>query len=137
MLINEQQLREYIESTEEAVTVKITDGSFGMSNDTKKFYPIQETGLGVEDLDFKPLGDDYPGRWGVVINKTRPGVTVDQLLLLQRSNISDDLAGHIADILTTKAKLKGRELTPQQRREFFENFINNDFEEGEITSPDK
>jgi len=131
------RLREYIESNDESVTVKITDGSFGMSNDSRKFFPISETGLNFEDLDFKPLGKDYPGRMGAVINKTRPGVTVDQLLLLQRTNISDDLAGHIADILTTTAKLKGKELTPQQRRVFFENFINNDYEEGENTSPDK
>ena len=131
------RLREYIESNDESLTVKITDGSFGMFQDTKKFYTIQETGLNVKDLDFKPLGDDHPGRWGAVLNKTKPGVTIDQLLLLQRPNMSDELVGHIADILTTKAKLKGRELTPSQRRIFFENFINNDFEEGENTSPDK
>ena len=131
------RLTEYIESNDESVRLKITNGSFGLVNDATKFVPISETGLNVDDLDFKPLGKDYPGRIGAVINKTRPGVTIDQLLLLQRTNISDDLAGHIADILTTTAKLKGRELTPEQRRIFFENFINNKYEEGENTSPDK
>jgi hypothetical protein len=131
------RLRNHIENTDEPLTVSITDGSFGFVNDTLKFIPILETGLKAEDLHFKPLGSDYPGRWGAVINKTRPGTTIDQLLLLQRPNISDDLSGHIADILTTTAKLKGVELTPDQRRIFFENFINNDYVDGELTSPDK
>ena len=132
------QLRNYIESSNESVTVKITDGSFGLVNDATKFVPIAETGLGVEDLNFQLLSTgEYPGRYGVTINKTRPGVTIDQLLLLQRSNMSDELVGHIADVLTTKLKVKGRELTPSQRRKFFENFINNKPIKGEDTNADK
>ena len=51
--------------------------------------------------------------------------------------MSDELVGHIADVLTTKLKVKGRELTPSQRRKFFENFINNKPIKGEDTNADK
>ena len=132
------RLREYIEANDQSITVKITNGSFGLVNDATKFVPIAETGLKAEDLNFQLLTTgDYPGRYGATISKTRPGVTIDQLLLLQRTNMSDELAGHIADVLTTKLKLKGRELTPSQRRIFFENFINNKPVKGEDTNGDK
>ena len=131
------RLREYVLNNDEPVSLKITNGSFGVVNETTNFVTFAEAGLKPEDLDFKPLGKEYPGRFGAVINRTRPGVVIDQLLLLQRPNITDDLAGDIADILTSTAKLKGVELTPSQRRVFFENFINNKPEKGEVTSPDK
>jgi hypothetical protein len=128
------RLREKVKSSDEPVILQITDGSFGVSNEALAFTPISETGLNAEDLIFQPLPN---GRIGFTVNVSRPGVSIDQMLYLQRPNISDSLAGHIADILTTRLKLDGKELNPQQRRVFFENYINNDYEEGEETSPDK
>ena len=132
------RLNEVINATNQPVTLKITAGSFGMVNETMNFIPVAETGLKIEDLKFQKITTDpYKGRFGATIRRTKPGITVEQLLLLQRPNISNELAEHIADILTTKAKLLGKELTPNQRRVFFENFINNKPEEGFNTSPDK
>ena len=132
------RLREFIEDTEQRVTVKITNGSFGLVNDSNKFVPISETGLTAKDLNFQLLTTgDYPGRYGATITKSRPGVTVDQLLLAQRSNMSDELAGHIADVLTTTAVYRGKQLTPEQRRIFFENFIDNKPTKGYTTNYNK
>ena len=129
------RFREIVESTEMPYTVNITDGTFGMTNDNKKFYPIAETGLKAEDLNFQLIeSGEYSGRFMTKVVSYRPGATIDQILLLQRGNISDELARHIADILTTKAKLQGKELAPEQRRIFFENFLNNKPEKGEITN---
>jgi hypothetical protein len=132
------RLTEVINATNQPVTLKITAGSFGMVNETMNFIPISQTGLKIEDLKFQKITTDpFSGRFGATIRRTKPGVTVEQLLLLQRPNISNELAEHIADILTTKAKLLGKELTPKQRRVFFENFINNKPEKGFNTNPDK
>ena len=129
------RFREVIEATNIPVTIKITGGSFGLVNDAKKYVPIEETGLKAEDLNFQNIqGGQFPGRWAAKIVTFRPGVVVDQMLLLQRPNIKDDLARHIADVLTTKLKLSGRELTPTQRRVFFENYLDNKPTEGELNN---
>ena len=39
--------------------------------------------------------------------------------------MDEQLADKIAEVLTTTAKLKGRELTPEERKDYFEIFINN------------
>ena len=119
-------LRNYIDETGNSVTVKITDGSFGLANDNKKFVPLSETGLNKEDIELDEIQTgENKGRYSIKIVTERPGVTVDQQLLLQRPNISDELAGKIATILTTKATLNGVELTPKERQDYFESYINN------------
>ena len=127
------KLREDVESSGKPVLLNIEGGSFGLVNEDVKPVPFAETGLNINDFELQPLRS---GRYSIKINVTRPGATIDQMLVLQRSNISNDLAGHIADILTTTGKLNGRELTPTQRRVFFENFINNKPSEGLDTNPD-
>jgi hypothetical protein len=115
------------------VYLTINGGSFGLVNEDVKPIPISKTDLNIDDIQLQLL---QSGRYSIKLSSNRPGVTIDQTLVLQRDNISDQLAGHIADILTTTAKLNGRELTPFQRRVFFENFINNKPTKGEDTNPD-
>lgn len=127
------KLRETVDSSDEPVYLTINGGSFGLVNEDVKPIPISKTDLNIDDIQLQLL---QSGRYSIKLSSNRPGVTIDQTLVLQRDNISDQLAGHIADILTTTAKLNGRELTPFQRRVFFENFINNKPTKGEDTNPD-
>ena len=62
----------------------------------------------------------------MIIQKTKAGgLSVDQEVFLQRSDIDKALAEKIASVLTTTAELKGRQLTPDERKAYFEIFINN------------
>jgi len=127
------KLRKNIQSSDKPILLDINGGSFGLVNDEITYIPLNKTDLNLSDITIQPLQN---GRWSVKIGSNRPGVTVDQTLYFKRSNITDELAGHIADILTTKATLDGRELTPEQRRKFFEVFINNKPSPGEESNVD-
>ena len=112
------------------VILPILGGSFGIPNTAKKTMTIAEAGLTENDVKQYNAITTGPreliGRQYIIVQRSKAGgLTVDQEMLLQRSDIKKDLAEKIATILTTTAKLKGRQLTPSERKKFFEIFINN------------
>jgi hypothetical protein len=110
------------------VILPIKGGTFGIPPTAVKTMTLEEAGLTESDIkNYTAIttGKDT-GRQYVIISRTKAGgLSVDQEILLQRSDIDQETAEKIATILTTTAKLKGRELTPGERSAYFEIFINN------------
>ena len=135
------QLRKMLESNEEmSIILPILHGTFGIAAKDTVTLSLEEAGLTEKDIKhYVPIttGKDK-GLQSVIIERNKPGVgNVDQLIYLQRGDISADLVEKIATVLTTTAKLKGRELTPKERQAFFEVFINNALEKGSNTNRDR
>jgi hypothetical protein len=124
------QLRKLIEESngDLQIILPILGGTFGIPRTAIKTMTLEEAGLTEEDIKNytgvttgKASGKQY-----VIIQKTKAGgLNVDQEVFLQRSDIDQTLAEQLATVLTTTAKLKGRELTPDERKAYFEIFINN------------
>ena len=124
------QLRKLIEESngELQIILPILGGTFGIPRTAIKTMTLEEAGLTEADIkNYTGIttGKDS-GKQYVIIQKTKAGgLNVDQEVFLQRSDINQTLAEQLATVLTTKAKLKGRELTPDERKAYFEIFINN------------
>jgi hypothetical protein len=124
------QLRKLIESSEQnlQITLPITGGTFGIPTTSVKTVSLEEAGVTETDLkSYTPITTGKnKGMQYIIVDKTKAGgLTVSQQLFLQRSDIDPELADKIATILTTTAELKGRQLTPDERKAYFEIFINN------------
>ena len=124
------QLRKLIEESngDLQIILPILGGTFGIPRTAVKTMTLEEAGLTEEDIkNYTGIttGKDS-GKQYVIIQKTKAGgLNVDQEVFLQRSDIDQSLAEQLATVLTTTAKLKGRELTPDERKAYFEIFINN------------
>jgi hypothetical protein len=124
------QLRKLIEEADGnlQVILPITGATFGIPPTAVKTMTLEEAGLIESDIkNYTAIttGKDT-GRQYIIISKTKAGgLIVDQEIFLQRSDIDQETAEKIATILTTTAKLKGRELTPDERSAYFKIFINN------------
>ena len=124
------QLRKLIESGEGKLQVilPITGGTFGIPGKSVKEVTLQEAGITEKDLkNYTPITTGkLKGSQYIIVQKTKAGgLTVNQQIFLQRSDIDTELADKIATILTTDAEFKGRQLTPEERKAYFEIFINN------------
>jgi hypothetical protein len=124
------ELRKLIETYEGnlQVTLPITGGTFGIPTTSVETVTLEEAGVTEADLkSYTPITVGPKKGWQyIIVNKQKAGgLTVSQQLFLQRSDITPEIAENIASILTTKAQLKGRELTPEERQTYFEIFINN------------
>lgn len=135
------QLRNFIiESNGDIqVILPILGGTFGIPTKATKAMSLEEAGLTEEDIKNytgvtvgKNSGKQY-----VIIQKNKSGLKIDQEVFLQRSDIDKELAEQLATILTTTAKLKGKELTPDERKAYFEIFINNALAKGSNTNRDR
>lgn len=124
------QLRKLIEESngDLQIILPILGGTFGIPVTATKTVTLEEAGLTEEDIkNYTGIttGKDS-GKQYVIIQKTKAGgLSVDQEVFLQRSDIDKALAEKIASVLTTTAELKGRQLTPDERKAYFEIFINN------------
>jgi len=124
------QLRKLIEESngDLQIILPILGGTFGIPRTAVKTMTLEEADLTEEDIkNYTGIttGKDS-GKQYVIIQKTKAGgLNVDQEVFLQRSDIDQSLAEQLATVLTTTAKLKGRELTPDERKAYFEIFINN------------
>ena len=124
------QLRKLIEESngDLQIILPILGGTFGIPRTAVKTMTLEEAGLTEQDIkNYTGIttGKDS-GKQYVIIQKTKAGgLNVDQEVFLQRSDIDQSLAEQLATVLTTTAKLKGRELTPDERKAYFEIFINN------------
>ena len=124
------QLRKLIEENDSnlQVILPILGGSFGIPVEAVKTMTIEQAGLTEKEVTGYTAittGKDK-GKQYLIVSRTKAGgLVVDQEIFLQRSDMYKELAEQIATVLTTKAKLKGRELTPDERKIYFEIFINN------------
>jgi hypothetical protein len=136
------QLRKLIETNKGnlQVILPITGGTFGIPKESVKEVSLAESGITEEDLkNYTPITTGpLAGSQYIIVQKTKAGgLTVDQQLFFQRSDINVELADKIATILTTKAELKGRQLSPEERKAYFEIFINNARPKGYNTNRDR
>jgi hypothetical protein len=136
------QLRKLIESSEAGLQVilPITGGTFGIPTESVKEVSLAESGITEKDLkNYTPITTGpLKGSQYIIVQKTKAGgLTVDQQLFFQRSDINAELADKIATVLTTTAELKGRQLSPEERKAYFEIFINNARPKGFNTNRDR
>jgi hypothetical protein len=135
-------LRQMLENDTEGklkIVLPILSGTFGITN-VKNTIGINEAGLSEQDIKKYNLikKGKNKGKQLIIIEQVKAGgLQVDQAVYLQRSDISTELAEKISTILTTRAKLKGRELTPKERQTFFKVFINNNPQEGSNMNRDR
>jgi hypothetical protein len=127
------QLRKLIEESDGSLQVilPILGGSFGIPSTALKKMTLEEAQISENDVkNYVPIttGKDK-GKQFFIVQKTRPGGTsVDQQVFLSPSNTPRELAEKVADILTTTAELKGRQLTPKERQDYYEIFFNNAYQ---------
>lgn len=135
------QLRRLLETSEQPlqIVLPILGGTFGIPTEAVKAMTLEEAKISEEDIkNYTPItaGKDA-GKQYFIVQKTRPGgLTVDQQIFLQRGDITKELAEKIADVLTTTAEFKGRQLTPKERKAYFEIFINNALQKRSNTTRD-
>ena len=119
----------------------IVHGTLGQTNAKKITMSLQEAGYTESDVKNynaittgKRSGYQY-----VLVEKKVPGKesTEPFELTLQRGDMDEQLAEKISEVLTTKARLRGRELTPSERQKYFEIYVNNAREKGSVTNRDR
>jgi hypothetical protein len=120
-------LRNFILETDSKVALQITNGTFGIPTAKVVSMTLEEAGINVEDIKhYQPITTGVNrGKQFFMLEKSKPGITIDQMIFLQRGDMDIELADKIANVLTTTAMLKGQELTPKERESYFEIFINN------------
>ena len=124
------QLRKLIEESDNnlQVILPILGGTFGIPVTAVKTITLEESGISEEDIKkYVPItvGKDKGKQYFIINKNTAGGLSVDEEVFLQRSDIDRPLAEKIASVLTTTAEIRGRQLTPDERKAYFEVFINN------------
>lgn len=129
------KLRQDVESSDEPIKLNITGGSLGIA---QEMYPKPITDLGITEEDLatydviKDENNTKKGRAIITISIDTPVGKIPQVIDMQRGDFDENLAEKVATVLTTKAKLPtGKELDNEQRRDFFEVFVDNSLEEFE------
>ena len=133
-------LRNHIMETGQSVILPIIGGSFGIPTNKTKTMSLAESGISLQDIkQYQQITTEgkNKGKQFIMLSMERPGLTVDQQIFLQRGDITSALADKIADVLTTNATLKGKQLTPEDRKNYFEIFINNAIGKGFKTNRDR
>jgi hypothetical protein len=126
------RLRKYVVENPDAVVVtKITGGSFGSFK--RKFVPISETGLTVENLSLPFTAGEKSGYLKVKVLSNTEKNTEEQEVYLQRGDMTEELADKIAMVLTTDALYRGEPLSPQARKTYAEVFLEEDLPKNRIT----
>ena len=120
------------ENPESKALLPITGGSYGASD--RRFIPLSETDIRKEDVANANVLEfgDKKGFVEFVIESERPSVTVEDTVLLQRGDMDKALATKIADVLTTKAKLNGKELFIEERIIYYNLFLSNAIDKNRI-----
>ena len=135
------ELRKLIENGNvEQIILPITGATFGVAPTATKRVTIVEAGITEADVKRAvPItSGKYRGYQYLIVQKNKPGeIVAEQELLISYSSITPEIAEKIATVLTTKALLKGRELTPDERKAYFELFINNTKEDDSNTNRDR
>jgi hypothetical protein len=130
------RLREYLVNGGDPVILPITGGSFGINSERIESIPFLESGLSEKDLqNYETITSGALKGWSYFTVQTEtPGATIDQDVFIQRGDFDEALAEKVSTILTTTAKFKGKELTPQERQSYFEIFVDNSIPEKKKTN---
>jgi hypothetical protein len=143
--ITEQQVKEVnqlynlrrtvVQNPDKVYTLPIIGGSFGIVN--AKFVPLTETDITEDEITgFTVIDDPNSGRNGygtfTLSREDDKLVSMNNTVYTQRGNVNEELAGKIADVLTTKAKLNGRELSAIERKDFVKGFLSNAMTQNKI-----
>jgi hypothetical protein len=124
------QLRKLIEESDNnlQIILPILGGTFGIPVTAVKTITLEESGISENEVKkYVPItvGIDKGKQYFIINKNTAGGLSVDEEVFLQRSDIDKPLAEKIANVLTTTAEIRGRQLTPDERKAYFEVFINN------------
>jgi hypothetical protein len=118
------ELRKILEAgTAQEIILPITGATFGVAPTATKRVTITEAGVTEPDVKRAvPItSGKYRGYQYLIVQKNKPGdVVAEQELLISYSSITPEIAEKIATVLTTKALLRGRELTPDERKAYFQ-----------------
>jgi len=113
------KLRQHVlEDVDNTVLLPINGGSFGIVGD--KFVNMSRTSISAKDIT--ELYTDNVKDGGMTYFYLKNGDT-DSKIYLQRSNMPDEVIEKIAEILTTTATYRGRQLSPKQRRDYAKIFL--------------
>lgn len=117
-----------LENPDKVYTLPIIGGSFGVIN--VAYVPLSDTDITEDEITgLTIIDDENSARSGyMTFQLSRPNdklVNIDSTVYIQRGNIDEDLASKIADVLTTKAKINGREFTALERKDFAKAFLSN------------
>ena len=124
-----------LENPDKVYTLPIIGGSFGIIN--VQYVPLTDTDITEDEISGLTIIDDKnSGRNGyATFQLSRPddkAVSIDSTVYIQRGNVDEELAGKIADVLTTKAKLNGRELDALERHTYAKAYLSNAITDNEI-----
>jgi hypothetical protein len=116
------------------ITLPIVSGTLGQTKIKKITQTLQEsnvTEVEVKNYTAETVGPKK-GYQYIIVQRKIPGTenTEPFKLQLQQGDVDEVLAEKISSVLTTKAKLKGRELTFEEREAFFNVYISNSIPEG-------
>jgi protein-tyrosine-phosphatase len=124
-----------LENPDKVYTLPIIGGSFGIIN--VQYVPLTDTDITEDEISgLTIIDDENSGRNGyATFQLSRPddkAVSIDNTVYIQRGNVDEELAGKIADILTTKAKLNGRELDALERHNYAKAYLSNAITDNQI-----
>jgi len=124
-----------LENPDKIYTLPIIGGSFGITN--AEYIPLSDTDITQDEITgVTYITDRESKRNGYMTFQLARAndkvVSINNTVYVQRSNMDEALAEKIADVLTTKAKLNGRELDALERKNFAEGYLSNSVEENQI-----
>ena len=105
--------------------LQITGGSYGITQ--TKMVPLVDTEF-ADELEMIIIEDVIGSNEGHVyfpVSREKAGIIVEEKVYLQRMDMPASLADKVAKILTTKLKFNNEELSPQQRLNYYNNFLSN------------
>jgi len=121
-----------LNNPDETYLLEINGGSYGVVDTA--YIPLSETPIEIEDLSAPIVSGKLSGYMSVNAKyRDEKGTVTEGNLLLQRGDMSQELADKIADIVTTTAKFNGRELTLDERLTYVDIFLKGTSKGNKIT----
>jgi hypothetical protein len=125
------RIRQFVmRNPEEVFTLKIIGGSYG--NFKNKFIPLAETGLNLNEITLPIAAGPQKGYIKVRIKTKGAGGYIDHYVLLQRGDVTSEIADKIATILTTDAVYRGKPLSDLAKYTYANVFLDNAIEKNNI-----
>jgi hypothetical protein len=125
------RIRQFVmRNPDEVFTLKITGGSYG--NFKNKFISLSETGLDLNDITTPIKAGGEKGYIKVRIKTKGPGGLIDHDVLLQRGDVTPEIADKIATVLTTDALYRGKPLSDLAKHTYANVFLDNAIKKNNI-----
>ncbi len=128
--------RQVIADPDKQILLPIIGGSYGITN--TQWVPFDQTDITEEEVSGFKLekAGSKNGRGFFFINRTnsRTGIPGTHRVYMQRGNMDSEIAGKIADVLTSDAKIKGqnRTLSAEERETYAKVFLTNQIQDNQI-----